>query len=53
MNNLFVVGSSIQTKKHAPLTYSKVRTVFSDEERFRQTIFTVNSDYDIPKPLKT
>jgi len=43
MNNLFVVGSSIQTRKHAPLTYSKVRTVFSDEERFRQTIFTVNS----------
>ena len=42
MNKLFVVGSSIQTK-NAPLTYSKVRTVFSNEERFRQTIFTVNS----------
>ena len=42
MNNLFVVGSSIQTR-NMPLTYSKVRTVFSNEERFRQTIFTVNS----------
>lgn len=42
MNKLFVVGSSIQTR-NAPLTYSKVRTVFSNEERFRQTIFTVNS----------
>ena len=42
MNKLFVIGSSIQTR-NVPLTYSKVRTVFSNEERFRQTIFTVNS----------
>lgn len=42
MNKLFVVGSSIQTRE-APLTYSAVRTVFSKEERFRQSIFTVNS----------
>ncbi len=42
MNNLFIVGSSIQTR-NAPLTYSPVRTIFSSEERFRQTIFTVNS----------
>lgn len=42
MNSVFVVGSSIQTRD-IPLTYSKVRTVFSDEERFRQTIFTINS----------
>lgn len=42
MNKLFVVGSSIQTR-NIPLTYSPVRTVFSTEERFRQTIFTINS----------
>lgn len=42
MNKVFVVGSSIQTRT-APLTYSPVRTVFSSEERFRQTIFTINS----------
>lgn len=42
MNKIFVVGSSIQTRD-APLTYSPVRTVFSSEERFRQTIFTINS----------
>ena len=42
MNKIFVVGSSIQTR-NIPLTYSPVRTVFSSEERFRQTIFTVNS----------
>lgn len=42
MNSVFVVGSSIQTR-NIPLTYSKVRTVFSPEERFRQTIFTINS----------
>jgi hypothetical protein len=42
MSEIFVVGSSIQTR-NIPLTYSSVRTVFSAEERFRQTIFTVNS----------
>lgn len=42
MNKIFVVGSSIQTRD-IPLTYSKVRTVFSSDERFRQTIFTINS----------
>mgnify|MGYP003341374179 CR=1 FL=1 len=42
MNKVFVVGSSIETS-NAPLTYSPKRTVFSSEERFRQTIFTINS----------
>jgi hypothetical protein len=42
MSEIFVVGSSIQTR-NAPLTYSPVRTVFSADERFRHTIFTVNS----------
>lgn len=41
-SKLFIIGSSIQTR-NAPLTYSKVRTIFSKEERLRQTIFTVNS----------
>jgi hypothetical protein len=41
-SKIFVVGSSIQTR-NAPLTYSPVRTVFSSDERFRHTIFTVNS----------
>lgn len=45
MNKIFVVGSSIQTRS-IPLTYSPVRTVFSSEERFRQTIFTINSIYN-------
>jgi hypothetical protein len=42
MNNIFVVTSSIETK-NAPLTYSSIRTIFSAEERFRQTLFTINS----------
>jgi len=42
MRNLFVVGSSIQPRS-GKFTYSAVRSKFSAEERFRQTIFTVNS----------
>lgn len=42
MNNVFVISSSIQTTQ-LPLTYSLKRTVFSAEERFRQTVFTINS----------
>lgn len=42
MNKIFVVGSSIQTRDK-PLVYSAVRTVFSKEERFRQSVYTVNS----------
>lgn len=42
MNKLFVVGSSIQPRE-GKLTYSPVRTIFSAEERFRHTVFTVNS----------
>lgn len=42
MNKVFVVGSSIQTR-NAPLTYSAVRTIFSSDERFRQTVSTLNS----------
>jgi hypothetical protein len=41
-SKLFIVGSSIQTRSNR-LTYSKVRTIFSREERLRQTIFTINS----------
>lgn len=42
MNKLFIVGSTIQPKE-TPLTYSQTRSKFSADERFRQTIFTVNS----------
>jgi len=42
MNNLFVVSSSIQPRD-GKFTYSKTRSIFKADERFRQTIFTVNS----------
>lgn len=42
MRKLVVVGSSIQPKS-GRFTYSPTRTIFSPEERFRQTIFTINS----------
>jgi len=42
MRNLFVVGSSIKPKT-GRFTYSEKRSIFEADERFRQTIFTVNS----------
>lgn len=42
MNKLFIIGSTIQPKG-ARLTYSETRSKFPADERFRQTIFTVNS----------
>lgn len=42
MKECFVVASSIQTS-NVPLTYSRTRTLFGAEERYRQTIYTINS----------
>lgn len=42
MRKLFVVGSSIQPRA-GKFTYSPTRSKFDAEERFRQTIFTINS----------
>jgi hypothetical protein len=42
MRKLFVVSSSIAPQKGV-FTYSKTRSIFDANERFRQTIFTINS----------
>lgn len=42
MNNIFLVSSSIRPRD-GKFTYSKTRSTFGADERFRQTIFTVNS----------
>ena len=42
MRKLFVVTSTIQPRE-GKFSYSKTRSYFTAEERFRQTIFTVNS----------
>lgn len=42
MRSLFIVGSSIQPRE-GRFTYSQTRSKFATDERFRQTIFTVNS----------
>lgn len=43
MKKAFIVSSAIEVNNDYPLTYSKVRSHFSSEERFRQTIFTITS----------
>lgn len=43
MKKAFIVTSAIDVNQDAPLTYSSIRTVFSNEERFRHTIFTIAS----------
>jgi hypothetical protein len=43
MKTAFIVTSSIQVSNQYPLTYSANRTFFTAEERFRQTVMTVNS----------
>ena len=42
MNKLIVVGSCINPRNGC-FTYSKTRSKFDAEERFRQTLFTINS----------
>jgi len=42
MNKIVVVGSSIQPRE-GKFTYSETRSIFNKDERFRQTIFTINS----------
>ena len=43
MKKAFIVTSSIEVNNNHPLSYSPVRSYFSNEERFRQTIMTVAS----------
>jgi hypothetical protein len=43
MKKAFIVTSAIDVNQDAPLTYSNIRTIFSNEERFRHTIFTITS----------
>jgi len=43
MRTAFIVTSSIQVDNQHPLSYNHNRTFFTAEERFRQTIMTVNS----------
>lgn len=42
MKKLIVVGSSIQTNNHYAFSHGKVRSAFTNEERFRQTVYTIN-----------
>lgn len=43
MKKAFIVTSSIDVDNNYPLTYSKTRSFFSNEERLRHTVFTINS----------
>ena len=43
MKKCFYVTSCIDVENNIPFTYSKQRSFFSNEERFRQTVYTVNS----------
>lgn len=43
MTKCFYVTSCIDVETDIPFTYSKKRSFFSNEERFKQTIYTVNS----------
>ena len=41
MKKAFIVGSAIEVNNKHPLTYNPVRSYFSNEERFRQTVMTI------------
>lgn len=43
MNKLFIVVSSIEANNDYPFNFGVKRSQFSNEERFRQTIFTLQS----------
>jgi len=43
MKKAFIITSSIETSNDHPLTYSKSRSHFSNEDRLRQTVATVAS----------
>lgn len=43
MKTAFIITSTINCDNQFPLTYSPVRTFFDAEERFRQTLYTINS----------
>jgi len=40
---LFIIGSTIVTDNTKPLSYSNVRSIFSAEERFKQTLYSIES----------
>lgn len=50
MKKAFLVTSAIEVDNNFPLTYSKVRSHFSTDERFRQTWFTLSSLDSIRDP---
>lgn len=43
MKKCFYVSSCIEVNNNAPLTYAPKRSVFTTDERYRQTLFTVNT----------
>lgn len=43
MKKAFIITSSIEVNNEHPLTYSKTRSFFTNDERMRQTIMTVAS----------
>jgi hypothetical protein len=43
MKTAFIISSTINVDNQYPLTYNPVRSYFTAEERFRQTLFTINS----------
>lgn len=43
MNKVYIVTSCIETENDRPLIHSNIRSTFSAEERFRQTVFTVSA----------
>lgn len=43
MNKVFIITSCIETDNNYPLTYSNTRSIFTIEERFRQTVFTLTA----------
>lgn len=43
MKKCFYVSSCIETDQNSPLTYAPKRSVFSADERYRQTLVTVNT----------
>jgi hypothetical protein len=43
MKKLFIVVSSIETNNHYPFNFGETRSSFNNEERFRQTLFTLQS----------
>lgn len=52
MKKAIIITSAIELSNDHPLTYSKTRTYFTPEERFRQTVMTV-ANFDIASDQDT